>query len=523
MFETINPLSLGNPMADGVANIGNILTQAKQRQKEEEFKRAQMLMQQQQQQVENQRADQQMQMQREQHAQQQANHAQEQQQKQAQIFHTLYEASGQDPAHAEQLAKAYGYKVDKPQPDAVDQILAQPAPQLVAPSPAPAGPPMGPNGLEPGYEGPSSTPPPATTQSNMVAGMDIGQPSTPEAPIPQMQESQSAMTARQKLQNAASGRFSLQGPMGSFEIDPAGAKAAQQAEFQQKLDLRNSGPEARMLAQFEEAQRKRDSDHARDEEFKLTAAKQEELRLAAIRAQTLKSGGKKGGGGKGPGYLGGMAELVQMAQAGKDNGEIAGRAAQLGIPAGGKDGWVTPVMSVPRRQATDQRVGDKKEALQVTGPNGEALGTAKSTKAATTLEKSNTSFDQLRTRTQALIQDIEQNGNRVIMPESVQRRESLMAAVAAAGRVYNGLGGTDASQRLEQQIVGAHGTIGHGFLMGANADVVKHTLEEAEHSHAARLGIGLRGGGKGAKANRPATMQTPDGKIHTLQPDGTYL
>jgi hypothetical protein len=224
---------------------------------------------------------------------------------------------------------------------------------------------------------------------------------------------------------------------------------------------------AQKQAQFDELQRRED-----------------ERNKVSARSRTASAGA-------GP-TPGGVGELVTMAENGEPLSAIAARAAELHLS---EKLWMNAVQNVVKNAASGERAGQKREALEVTDETGKVLGVAHSPDAAKTLNKSNQSFDQLRTRMNALIDDIKSTGSRVLTADEWQRRESLAASVAAAGRVYNGLGATDASQRLEQQIIGAMGTPGHGWLMGANLGVVEHTLREAEQSHQSRINIGLRSGG----------------------------
>lgn len=220
--------------------------------------------------------------------------------------------------------------------------------------------------------------------------------------------------------------------------------------------------------------------------------------IAATRAKHIGKGLGAGGGGAG------LSELIKLKEDGHPDSEIAARAAQLGIPAGGKTGWLQATKEVTRGGAITTRLGERDAGLQVTDENGQPLGKAKGPQEAMQLSKSNKAFAQLKERLTALIADVQQNGDRVLLPEATQRRNSLMAAFNAAARVYNGLGATDASQKLEAEISSAAGSPGHGFLMGANLDVLKHVMQEAEAQHRARLEIGLRqGSGPAAGAPNP--------------------
>lgn len=154
-----------------------------------------------------------------------------------------------------------------------------------------------------------------------------------------------------------------------------------------------------------------------------------------------------------------------------------------------------PLQNVVKNAATAERASEKRAGLEVTDENGKVLGTAHNTTVANQLKKQIDQFAQARVRLREFIDDIERDGSRVLSPREVQDRLSKAESVNAAMRVYNGLGATDASQQLEARITGAIGTPGHGFIMGANLDVIKRILHEAELQHNTRIKTALRAGG----------------------------
>jgi hypothetical protein len=204
-----------------------------------------------------------------------------------------------------------------------------------------------------------------------------------------------------------------------------------------------------------------------------------------------------------------VADLVGMKEEGASGQEIAAAAAKAKIP---EKQWVGPVSAVPREAAAATRATERRESMRITDENGNDIGVAHSTQIASTLNKQNAAYAQFRNRMQALIEDIKTTGPRALSVDEWQRRASLAAAAAAAGRVYNGLGATDASQRLEQQINGAMGVPGHGWLMGANLGVVEHVLDEANAQHTARNNIALR---KGGGPELPPALGGPKAKKKT--------
>lgn len=180
----------------------------------------------------------------------------------------------------------------------------------------------------------------------------------------------------------------------------------------------------------------------------------------------------------------------------------AGHPSLNNILAGNAKIGTTEASGV-RTQLGQQRLGNVDAALQATDAQGHVLGQYKSTQDAAVGKKAEEAFQQMESRLQALLDDIKANGNRVLSPDAVQRRESLAAAAAAAGRVYNQLGVSNANVALEKQILGPGGTINHGFIMGANPDVVQHVLDEARARHNAGLKIRLRAPTGGSQSAAP--------------------
>lgn len=185
-----------------------------------------------------------------------------------------------------------------------------------------------------------------------------------------------------------------------------------------------------------------------------------------------------------------VPELIRMAEEGAPLSEItttAGRTPQKQ--------YMPAIGQVVRNAAVGERAGEKRAALEVTDSKGNVLGTAHNSQQANTLKKQTDQFAQAKVRLEELIADIDAQGSRVLTPEQIQQRLSKAESVNAAMRVYNGLGATDASQQLEARITGAIGTPGHGFLMGANASIIRRILHEAEMQHDSRVKTALRAGG----------------------------
>lgn len=187
-----------------------------------------------------------------------------------------------------------------------------------------------------------------------------------------------------------------------------------------------------------------------------------------------------------------LAQLITMAENGADKGEIAQVAADNKLQP---KVWEAPVHQVGQEANQNTRTTERRAAMEVTDVNGKVLGTAHSPQTAALLTKQEQAFGQMKQRLTDLIADVREKGSRTLSPDEIQRRNSLFSLYTAAARQYNGLGATDASQRLEAETAGARGTPGHGILFGANLGVLEHLLQEAEASHKERLNVGLRSGG----------------------------
>lgn len=227
--------------------------------------------------------------------------------------------------------------------------------------------------------------------------------------------------------------------------------------------------------------------------------------MAEARAKKLKGGGGGGGGAANAG----MAELIKMKEDGRPMSEIAIKAHGLRIPAGGKGGYLQMLKETRQSEKSDFAISERMAGLEATDEKGNVLGVWKNPQEARKGNEQNRAFEQAASRLKFLIDDIQKTGTRVLSAQDMQDRLSKGQAVAAAMRVYNGLGATDASQKLEADILGALGAPGHGWLMGANIKGIKHILHEAEQTHDARLKIGLRsapsGGGGGGSGGHGAS------------------
>lgn len=224
--------------------------------------------------------------------------------------------------------------------------------------------------------------------------------------------------------------------------------------------------------------------------FHLTAQTQEDLRREGLnvseRNNKRSAAARVASAGAGASTPG-LAELIAMKESGASTSEIAAAAVELKVP---------PKVWAPLVRESGKET-EKHTQLTVTGANGEVLGEAHNAVDKRKLDDANIAFAQLVERTKALANDARQYGARLLSPEAIQRRESLQAAAAAAGRKYHELGVSNANIDLEHKILGPSGTPGHGFIMGANPDIIEQTLEEATKKHDAAMRVRLRSGQTG--------------------------
>lgn len=292
---------LGNPIADGL----NQIQAARERQKQMDMERTKLLMQQQNQDADNQRANDFLKLQQDQFARTGKNEDEAKQRQGAEDFQKIYHASGQDPNMARELAKAYGYEIiDTPNGPQAHQV-AQPAkgarpPQfedgLMMPAgmgsdngipqvgdvPPPQAPVPGVPAITPGAGAPQSgaAGAPATTDSFPGAAAPASaqpppfvqgaQPpnATPVASPPPPQPTEAQVTARAGELNPILAAFRMQKGGKTYEVDPAAAKAAEDAALADQIKLRAAAPEIRAAKAAEEAQKQRTFKAEEDAKYK---------------------------------------------------------------------------------------------------------------------------------------------------------------------------------------------------------------------------------------------------------------
>lgn len=234
---------------------------------------------------------------------------------------------------------------------------------------------------------------------------------------------------------------------------------------------------------------------SRDASYRMTVEEQQARDAARLaNSQKVARINAAGRGAATPQAEAALAHMIGMKEQGAGEQEIAQYAADNHVDP---KIWNAPIKNVQTEASAATRANERRAGQEVTDADGKVIGVAKTPQAAADLNKKTAAWSQLQTRYQALIDDVKQNGTRVnpLDIDAGQRRDSLAASAAAAARVYNGLGATDASQKLEAEILGARGTIGHGIIKGANSEVLQHVYDEASKQHQARLNVGMRAGG----------------------------
>lgn len=363
----------------------------------------------------------------------------------------------------------------------------------------------------------------------------------------------------------------------SIHFDPQEYKNAKSEEARQKADLLET--QAAKVATTDPAMSKRYWDEAVSIRAELSAASAGRLGNASSQTQAegvkqdmqgkqitsnetigashdrakVTAAGLSGGGGANSARARGMAELIEMKESALGpngevldphiNSKIAARAAELGIPSGGKAGWSGPVGEVIRGPAVAARHERAEAANEATDAEGNFTGKYKPGQALVG-NKSEISYSLVRKRLQEIQADYKANGPRVADPQKMQNRLSMITALQAALRPYNELGGTDASQRLEREIQGASGTPESlkDYVLGLNPDIYERILGEVEFRHTGAQKVRLRAGsGPGAGRNpqgiaagargQKAPGAAPEGKrirnkktgeTGVLAPDGTF-
>ena len=284
-----------------------------------------------------------------------------------------------------------------------------------------------------------------------------------------------------------------------------------------KAQLARMGiPEAQIAANKDVQAAEKESLQLREKYLRDIAQDETSLARADIAAAARRH---KAGAGGGSGGTDALTKFVEAAGALKAGDPIPPEVAVLGRQAGLKPNQIAAEVDRYRgsglkaQKGEDQhaRATDRQEAMVVTGTNGEDLGMAHSPQDAAKLRSANVAFDQFKTRTQALIDDIRKNP-RAWDDESTARRDALAAAVAAAGRKYNDLGVSNANVALEKQMIGPNGSISHGIIdmvRGGKVDVLEHMLSEAEERHNGQLKTYLRRPAASAPAAAPSSPAAP--------------
>jgi len=216
-----------------------------------------------------------------------------------------------------------------------------------------------------------------------------------------------------------------------------------------------------------------------------------------------------------------LPKVLKSVEEGDPLSETARIAAEAHIPT---KAYAPLAGQVVRNAAAGERAGQRREALTATDDRGNVIGTWKDSQAAKIGAKQIESYHRVKERLDVLIKDIEASGSRVLTPNEIQQRLSKAKSVVAALRPFNELSNTAAGQQMEEDIVGAIGSPGHGWLMGANLDIIKRLAAEAEGQHQAQLSTKLRPGGGSHLApalGGPKRGENPQGAHPSQDPVGT--
>lgn len=184
------------------------------------------------------------------------------------------------------------------------------------------------------------------------------------------------------------------------------------------------------------------------------------------------------------------AHLAELIKHFEESGSLSGaaeEAAGFKKPLSPKV-WEPALKQVTTQATAGERAGLRRKALVATDDRGNVIGEWKDANAAKVGEKQTESFHRVEERLNGLLADIKAQGERSDWDrKSIQKRVSLAKSVVAALRPFNELSNTAAGQQMEEDILGQIGAPGHGWLWGANTEIVEHLLNEARGQHRAQL------------------------------------
>jgi len=185
--------------------------------------------------------------------------------------------------------------------------------------------------------------------------------------------------------------------------------------------------------------------------------------------------------------------------------------------------YLPTIKAQEQAAAAGERAGQKREALEATGPGIPEGSVWKSPQIATKGTQIVQRFYRVEERLQALVDHVEKYGERIdVDSQQYKDRIRYAEAAAAALRPYNELSSTDASMRAERAILGPTGAFGHGWTLGANLPGLKDMLREARAQQGVNLQTMLRPGGGSKlapilggprKADAPKTEDDKDAEL----------
>lgn len=270
-----------------------------------------------------------------------------------------------------------------------------------------------------------------------------------------------------------------------FSVDPAAAKAAEEASLADQLKLRAAAPDARAAAAAEAANKAREFKKEEDEKYKAPVDMQDKWHTAMARAVALKGMGDSG-------HAGVIATLGEMAQQGADQAALVQVAA-----AGGLKDPVGIAMKL-------RRDPEKQAELEVRDAEGNVKGTASSTRAAKQAGDSLAASAAYQDALRAFKDHIVQHGN-LINPfsDDYKERERLHADVLSKGRVAAQLGVSNKNIELEHQITGGSGA---GINRMASPQSIDNLIKEVGDIADKRVATILRPGPAIGPDRRPSPV-----------------
>jgi hypothetical protein len=137
-----------------------------------------------------------------------------------------------------------------------------------------------------------------------------------------------------------------------------------------------------------------------------------------------------------------------------------------------------------RDAAAKEKAAEKGEREYVRGDDGQPIGRVPGGRGgAQAFATRDADYRRAENTLKAAIADVEQHGERVLKPEAVKRRNTLMANATIGVATVSPLGKTDSSLHEEKSSIGGSGSVTSpiDFAAGANLEALKAKLEEIRH------------------------------------------